>query len=615
MRVTRHPWTSSSYHALINVEHARNSAQFWFPFFSTRFLRSRMATIPAPSSPPHLPSSPHTDTSSTSTDDDGNDSKDEAMLRVVAAAGEATTTERPTWPDPAAISTTASFSPPKSLHGSRKRSSRSGGLVGKFEINLADHLAEFLSGKDGQTLKSIYEASGIKGELVGKQGSRKLVGWGSSSAVTKAKQLVDARLSQTPLRLLLAVRLQSETSSLRLRRSPASSPDPKYPLPQSTTFHIVESSPMTPNTPQHHPSSFSPLVNTPASERSGDSFFSSSSGGDSRPSSVLGQMSPTGLPTVGSWGAHQTAYIDAVVQELQGCVSRSSLVKLKFTAGTQMFQLTGSMAGADGVRLTMEEVSRWKIEGVHRNLSPHFSPCLSRDTIERFRTILVEQMNLTLSRETSQVHITHLDRRRAVYASATSDLRGGELKNNEEGTVSGTLLLKKCSTLPSKPFSFSLTTPTSEIDPLSEGTDLRLKVLADKAATSPSSELSAAVQRASWDLDASGVFAVHLDLDPRRFTESETEIRWMAKSRYENDTIRATVCEVRVHGSKSRWFEIEFSSKLLNNKLAEYVQLRKEVDRKEVAGIVAEFFEWCSSVVNPFERPSGKASASSSTHV
>lgn len=58
---------------------------------------------------------------------------------------------------------------------------------------------------------------------------------------------------------------------------------------------------------------------------------------------------------------------------------------------------------------------------------------------------------------------------------------------------------------------------------------------ADKAATSPSAELSAAVQRASWDLDASGVFEVHLDLDPKRFTESETEIRWMAKSRYEND--------------------------------------------------------------------------------
>ena len=133
-----------------------------------------------------------------------------------------------------------------------------------------------------------------------------------------------------------------------------------------------------------------------------------------------------------------------------------------------------------------DELPSKQIDGAHRNLSPEFSVCLSRPTAENFKRRLVT-MGLALSRETSQVHITHLDRRRAVYASATSDLRvrGGELKDNEEGTASGTLLLKKCSTLPSKPFSFSLTTPTPEIDPLSEGTDLRLKVLGPFFTRSP----------------------------------------------------------------------------------------------------------------------------------
>lgn len=94
-----------------------------------------------------------------------------------------------------------------------------------------------------------------------------------------------------------------------------------------------------------------------------------------------------------------------------------------------------------------------QIDGAHRNLSPHFSVCLSRETAENFKRRLVSTMNLSLSRETSQVQITLLDRRRAVYTSATSDLRvrGGELKDNEEETASGTLLLKKvcCFLLPS----------------------------------------------------------------------------------------------------------------------------------------------------------------------
>lgn len=38
-------------------------------------------------------------------------------------------------------------------------------------------------------------------------------------------------------------------------------------------------------------------------------------------------------------------------------------------------------------------------------------------------------------------------------------------------------MLKKCSTLPSKPFFLSITTPTRDDEPISEGSDLRIKVL------------------------------------------------------------------------------------------------------------------------------------------
>jgi len=48
-------------------------------------------------------------------------------------------------------------------------------------------------------------------------------------------------------------------------------------------------------------------------------------------------------------------------------------------------------------------------------------------------------------------------------------------------------------------------------------------------------ELSQSFNSASWDLDAAGRFEVHLTLDPERFSESVTDIRYMAKSRYENE--------------------------------------------------------------------------------
>lgn len=115
-------------------------------------------------------------------------------------------------------------------------------------------------------------------------------------------------------------------------------------------------------------------------------------------------------------------------------------------------------------------------------------------------------------------------------------------------------MLKKVSTLPSKPFFLSITAPVLEDQEPREGADLRIKVLcesslrmpgelnltrtptADKAATSPSLELSQSFNAASWDLNgATGRFEVHLTLDPDRFSASQTVIRYKAKSRYENE--------------------------------------------------------------------------------
>lgn len=104
----------------------------------------------------------------------------------------------PTWPAPASIALSA-YRPP--LHGRHS----SGAVVNKpkrplltgfiprstrFEVSLVDRLSEVLEGE----LDSIWEASGaVKVELKGEKGRRRLVATGSSSAVTKARQLVDAK--------------------------------------------------------------------------------------------------------------------------------------------------------------------------------------------------------------------------------------------------------------------------------------------------------------------------------------------------------------------------------------------------------------------------------------
>jgi hypothetical protein len=58
--------------------------------------------------------------------------------------------------------------------------------------------------------------------------------------------------------------------------------------------------------------------------------------------------------------------------------------------------------------------------------------------------------------------------------------QGQELRDLPQGsTASGTLVLKKCSTLPSKPFALSIVKPLSASIRQLDGTDLRLKVLCE----------------------------------------------------------------------------------------------------------------------------------------
>lgn len=97
---------------------------------------------------------------------------------------------------------------------------------------------------------------------------------------------------------------------------------------------------------------------------------------------------------------------------------------------------------AEGKSWCIEEIQGWKVSPLvvprtrrkaddnsaqidepNKSLSSHFSIALSPTRAEEFRHVLVEKFGLELSHETSHVHVQHLDRRRAVYASATSELR------------------------------------------------------------------------------------------------------------------------------------------------------------------------------------------------
>ncbi|GAA5884192.1 hypothetical protein JCM6882_002174 [Rhodosporidiobolus microsporus] len=587
----------------------------------------------------------------------------------------------PTWPDPssytfAPTSRAAAIRETKTTHHRTGHPSLAASLthalkprsllsskLTRFEVALVDRLADFL--EEDQGLESIVEASGIVGaSVVGERGRRKFVCTGSASAVNKARALVDARLSQTPIRIRLSIRLPVSTPSiLSFSPSPSTARVDRVSV-VLPTYRLVRSAPPPPPPPVQHspvrprlyratssggsrsrPNSFhavyangvvgpfrcfsgsSPNA-TPSSERSGESFFtavSSPSAASPTPSpssattSVLDLLglndSNSPLPQVGSFDAHRGDYINAVVDELQACVNRRSLVRLKVVIGQQGWLLHDAEQGVpEKKEWPVDEVEGWKVDTSRPVGTPHFDYAMSRETVSSLVECF-ERRGLSKKKSSSQVHILHLDRYRAVYAVATAEVRGQDLRNLPPGQcANGTLSLKKCSTLPSKPFSLSISTPGT-LEPLVsagegeseeprvrlvEGTDMRVKVLADKSATSTSIELSAAMQDATWWVDDDGVFSVHARLDPARFSESQTSIRWAAKDRWEDDTFRATVSENRHDGSSSQTWEVDLTSRRLNAELAECTldQLRKKFDREKVAGMVEELVRFCEGVVD-----------------
>ncbi|GAA6033479.1 hypothetical protein JCM8097_001418 [Rhodosporidiobolus ruineniae] len=626
-------------------------------------------------------------------------------------------TPSPTWPDPssfsfAPVSRSAAFlghaTPIKHTqthyhrtghpslsaslsHALKPRSLLSSKLV-RFEVALVDRLADFLV--QDSTVASVLEASGvISAEVTSERGHRRWVCTGSASAVNKARQLVDARLSQTPIRIRLSLRLppdiphvlsfypapssahiDGEATSLpthRLVCAPAPpAPTPPSPDPPFTPLPLplpVRPRLRTRNSSGGSHSSFQALFAngvvgpfrhfretsadaTPTSEKSDGSYFSAmssphayspapspSSNASASVSSIhlLGlSESPSPLPQIGSFEAHKAEYISAVVDELEACVQRRSLVRLKVVVGQQAWLLhdeekVASTPGESREKgWPMDEVERWKVDAPRPLGTPHFDYSMSSATMQRLVRRL-ERRGFARSKASSQVHLLHLDRRRAVYAVATAEVRGHDLRNLPPGQgANGTLGLKKVSTLPSKPFSLSISKPGRVILPstpssasedghggqkseeeeprveLNEGTDLRVKVLADKAATSPSTELSAAFQQATWSVDDDGVFNVNVRLDPGRFSEGQTSVRWAAKERWENGTLRATVSENRHHASSSRTWELDLTSQVLNTALAEYsleaggAKVGRGFDRGKVTAWVSELVEFAVGLVD-----------------
>lgn len=171
------------------------------------------------------------------------------------------------------------------------------------------------------------------------------------------------RLSQTPIRILLALRLSDERSSIKFLPSPSTSLPPN-------SFCIVESAPL-PQCPTPPPETdgkrgfqSNELVGTPSSERSEGSFFASLS----RASSSRESIKANSLPSVGSFVGNRQAYVAAILEELEGCVARSSLTKVKLFAGSQLFRSGGSQSPEPGERVSMEEASRWKVCSLYSSI-------------------------------------------------------------------------------------------------------------------------------------------------------------------------------------------------------------------------------------------------------
>ncbi|GAA5869246.1 hypothetical protein JCM8547_005176 [Rhodosporidiobolus lusitaniae] len=524
--------------------------------------------------------------------------------------------------------------------------------ITRFEVALVDRLAEFL--EEDNTVQAIRDATGVlSAEVTGQRGHRRFVCTGSASTVNKARQIVDARLSQTPIRIFFSIRLPSDSPYIL-----SFAPWPSASRSNGVS-RFVRSPPFTPAAPSAYrpvrpplstrtstsssrPSSFHALYAngsvgpwstlpssspnaTPSSERSADSFFSAlssppcgspvpspSSAGTASAGSVrlLGLTdSPTNLPQVGSFEAHRAEYVQAVVEELEECVNRRSLARVKIVIGQQGWVLHDDES--ETAAYGMDEVEeKWKVDDSRPFCAPHFEYGMSESAVSSF-VEKIKARGFAKTKETSNVHVTHLDCPRAVYNTATAAVRGHTLRSLPPGqNANGTLSLKKVSTLWSRPFSLSVSTPGTVGPPqegstepsvqMKEGTDLRVKVLADKAATSPSVELSAAFSQALWAVDADGVFHVDIKLDPARFAPTQTEIRWVSKDRYENETFRAIASENRHHGTSTRTWELALFSKPLNEELAECSlnQLRKKFNRELVTKLVGELVEFAEGLVD-----------------
>ncbi|GAA5908104.1 hypothetical protein JCM5296_002228 [Sporobolomyces johnsonii] len=608
----------------------------------------------------------------------------------------------PTWPDPGSYSfssmtkktSTMTTHQHKSPHASfaqalKPRSLLSGKLI-CFELALGDRLAGSLH--EHQTLKSIKEASGVLSTEIKADGAtKKLACTGSASAVNKARQLVDAKLSQTPIRNLVAVNLPlSSTNTLSFFPSPAKT-TPFISDLHASTYRLSQTTlPPTfpPTLPAVRPSlqkrhssgaistrsrsssghrgfsgAICPLsttifategepAGTPSSEHSGDSFFTARASPGASPPTPSSFVGLTALdagsdpeaepdveiypPQIGSFVDRREEYLEAVVDELEWAVKRRSLIRVKLDIGSQEWLVDGEpMAGTD--RWAMSELEKWKIDSASSasspsspSVSPQFSTSLSRASVDRLLGRLTESSEFGTfykDRESSQVHILHLDRARAMYGVAIADVRGQDLRNlPPRQSATGTLVLRKCSTLASKPFSLSLINPTSELNPQNqstEGRDLRLKVHADKSATSPSLALSAAMQSATWEVDAFGIFRVNIELKEERFGKTETDIRWASRERWENEdsSLRFTLSELRYSSTPSHNYELELCSPALNALLAEHtldqaqgrrgkcdrVLVRKWVER------LMDLGEWAVREMKEAQEDEGEVGAEDST--
>ncbi|GAA6006750.1 hypothetical protein JCM11491_003168 [Sporobolomyces phaffii] len=304
----------------------------------------------------------------------------------------------PTWPNPASYSFShATRRSPSTTPN--KRSHPAGSLI-RFELALGDRLAARLDGET--TLQSIKEASGVvSSELrTEEEGPKKLVSTGSASAVQKARQLLDAKLSQTPIRTVVGVKLDSASSS-SLTFIPSIGPHITRFQPLCNSTYRLVTSPLPPTgrplvphvrprlgsfpssasiisefslpPSRTHSQSTSPGGgSTPTSEPTGDGFFASPERRRPRTSSSAVNNAPTvpdprvegetTPPPIGNFDALRDEYVQALVDELEVSVKRRSLVRVKLDIGSQEWRRDVGSADTEFCkeRWSLDEIENWQ---------------------------------------------------------------------------------------------------------------------------------------------------------------------------------------------------------------------------------------------------------------